>query len=252
MALRNALLAEDEANRTGQAARRFKDFRYATLDSWSRRRRDVGKAEWTRDEANPRFVVTSLAKSRAGARDLCETIDCAFGDMDNRIKECQGDLFDDRTSSSTMRANQLRLWFASIAYVLVCALRRIGLAHPVRRCHLRHDPLEAAEDRRASRRASDASGSPWRQPARRLRTGASPPPASTSPEARPPDTRRGSASRAANVGPVANEDGPAPIVGATRATTTRAGTKSSQKDAATNNSVRFRASQRLREDQRKR
>ena len=94
--------AEDEADRTGQAARRVKDFRYATLDSWSRRRRVVGKAEWTRGE-DPRFVVTSLAKSRAGARDLYETIYCARGDMENRIKECQGDLF----SSATMRANQL-------------------------------------------------------------------------------------------------------------------------------------------------
>ena len=49
--------------------------------------------------------------------------------MENRIKECQLDLFADRTSTATMQANQLRLWFASIAYVLLCALRRIGLAH---------------------------------------------------------------------------------------------------------------------------
>ena len=121
--------AEDEAVRTGRPARRFKDFRYATLDSWSRRRRVVGKAEWTRGDANPRFVVTSLSKSRAGARHLYEAIYCARGEMENRIKECQGDLFADRTSAATMRANQLRLWFASMAYVLVCALRRIGLAH---------------------------------------------------------------------------------------------------------------------------
>src|ERR1051326_3518656 len=47
----------------------------------------------------------------------------------NRIKECQLDLFADRTSAATMRANQLRLWFASMAYVLLCALRRIGLAY---------------------------------------------------------------------------------------------------------------------------
>ena len=47
--------------------------------------------------------------------------------MENRIKECQTDLFADRTSTATMRANQLRLWFASFAYVLICALRRIGL-----------------------------------------------------------------------------------------------------------------------------
>ena len=121
--------AEDEAERTGRAARRFKDFRYATLDSWSRRRRVVGKAEWTGGSANPRFVVTSLTRTRAGARDLYERIYCARGEMENRIKECQGDLFADRTSAATIRANQLRLWFASMAYVLVCALRRIGLAH---------------------------------------------------------------------------------------------------------------------------
>ena len=121
--------AEDEAERTGRAARRFKDFRYATLDSWSRRRRVVGKAEWTGGSANPRFVVTSLTRTRVGARDLYERIYCARGEMENRIKECQGDLFADRTSTATMRANQLRLWFASMAYGLVCALRRIGLAH---------------------------------------------------------------------------------------------------------------------------
>ncbi len=121
--------AEEEARRTGKPARRFKDFRYSTLDSWSRRRRVVGKAEWTRAEANPRFVVTSLSRLEADARFLYEDVYCARGDMENRIKECQGDLFADRTSAATMRANQLRLWFASFAYVLICALRRIGLAH---------------------------------------------------------------------------------------------------------------------------
>ena len=115
--------------RTGQPARRFKDFRYATLGSWSRERRVVGKAEVTGGEANPRFVVTSLKRSEAGARHLYEKIYCARGEMENRIKECQLDLFADRTSTATMRANQLRLWFASMAYVLLCALRRIGLAH---------------------------------------------------------------------------------------------------------------------------
>ena len=59
---------------------------------------------------------------------LYEDIYCARGDMENRIKECQADLFADRTPAATMRANQLRLWFASMAYVLICALRRVGLA----------------------------------------------------------------------------------------------------------------------------
>ena len=89
----------------------------------------IAKAEWTRGEANPRFVVTSLKRAEIAARPLYEQVYCARGDMENRIKECQCDLFADRTSAATMRANQLRLWFASMAYVLLCALRRIGLAH---------------------------------------------------------------------------------------------------------------------------
>ena len=121
--------AEDEAERTGQPARRYKDFRWSTLESWSRRRRVIAKAEWTGGEANPRFIVTSLKPSEVTARHLYEEVYCARGEMENRIKECQGDLFADRTSAATMRANQLRLWFASMAYVLICALRRIGLAH---------------------------------------------------------------------------------------------------------------------------
>ena len=122
------LQAETEASSTGKPARRYKDFHYATLDSWSRRRRVIGKAEWTKGEANPRFIVTSLSKAETNGRFLYEKVYCARGDMENRIKECQGDLFADRTSTATMRANQLRLWLASFAYVLLCAVRRIGLA----------------------------------------------------------------------------------------------------------------------------
>ena len=121
--------AEEEAVRTGQSARRYKDFRWATRDSWSRRRRVIGKAEWTRGEANPRFVVTSLKPRECDARSLYERVYCARGEMENRVKECQLDLFAGRTSAASMRANQLRLWFAAMAYVLLCALRRIGLAH---------------------------------------------------------------------------------------------------------------------------
>jgi hypothetical protein len=120
--------AEDDAIKSGKPARRFKDFRWTTRDSWSRRRRVVAKAEWTHGEANPRFVVTSLKPHEAPARRLYEELYCARGEMENRLKECQGDLFADRTSTATIRANQLRLWFASMAYVLMCALRRIGLS----------------------------------------------------------------------------------------------------------------------------
>jgi hypothetical protein len=122
-----------EAEARGRPARRFKDFTWSTRDSWSRPRRVVAKAEWMpgrgADGANPRFVVTSLGPDQVRARRLYQTLYCARGEMENRIKECQLDLFADRTSSHTMRANQLRLWFASMAYVLMCALRRIGLAH---------------------------------------------------------------------------------------------------------------------------
>ena len=117
-----------EAN-AGQPARVFRDFDWSTKESWSRRRRVIGKAEWTRGEANPRFLVTSLKADAWRARPLYEDLYCARGEMENRLKECQGDLFADRTSTATMRGNQLRLWFASMAYVLLCALRRIGLAH---------------------------------------------------------------------------------------------------------------------------
>jgi hypothetical protein len=121
--------AAEDSRRSGQPARRFKELLWTTRKSWSRRRRVVAKAEWTHGEANPRFVVTSLGPEAHAARPLYEEIYCARGDMENRIKECQMDLFADRTSAATMKANQLRLWFASMAYVLLCALRRIGLRH---------------------------------------------------------------------------------------------------------------------------
>jgi hypothetical protein len=119
--------AEEESKTTGQPARRFKEFQWSTRDSWSRPRRIIAKAEWTGGSANPRFVVTSLSLEDAAPQQLYEEIYCARGDMENRIKECQLDLFADRTSAATMRANQLRLWFASMAYVLLCALRRLAL-----------------------------------------------------------------------------------------------------------------------------
>jgi hypothetical protein len=118
--------AEEDSKASGQPARRFTEFQWSTRDSWSRPRRVVAKAEWTAG-ANPRFVVTSLSCEDAAPQRLYEEIYCARGDMENRIKECQLDLFADRTSAATMRANQLRLWFASMAYVLLCALRRLAL-----------------------------------------------------------------------------------------------------------------------------
>src|SRR6201990_1112724 len=120
---------KEKSERTGKPARRFKEFKWRTRKSWSCERRVVAKAEWTNGDANPRFVVTSLKRAECKPRYLYESVYCARGDMENRIKECQLDLYADRTSSATMRANQLRLWFASMAYVLLCALPRIGLQH---------------------------------------------------------------------------------------------------------------------------
>ena len=119
--------ARDQYHQTGQAARVFKDFVYQTKDSWSRGRRVIGKAEYLAKGENPRFVVTSLSADEVDARTLYEKSYCARGDMENRIKEQQLYLFADRTSAATMRANQLRLWFSSVAYTLMTALRRLGL-----------------------------------------------------------------------------------------------------------------------------
>src|SRR5690606_18642732 len=90
--------------RTGKPARRFRDFRYRTRNSWSCERRVVGKAEYLPNKANPRFVVTNLPAQRAAARHLYEDLYCVRGEMENRIKEQQLGLFADRTSTATLRA----------------------------------------------------------------------------------------------------------------------------------------------------
>lgn len=113
---------------SGQSSRVFCQFQYRTLDTWSRERRVVCKAEHLAKGPNPRYVVTSLSPKGVDPRALYEDLYCARGDMENRIKEQQLDLFADRTSTATLRANQIRLYFSSFAYVMLCALRRLGLA----------------------------------------------------------------------------------------------------------------------------
>lgn len=120
--------AQQRHQEDGGAVRIFKDFTYRTRKTWTRERRVVGKAEHLPGKANPRFIVTSLGPEQWEAQVLYEKLYCARGDMENRIKEQQLDLFADRTSMSSMRGNQLRLWIASLAYVLVAELRRVGLA----------------------------------------------------------------------------------------------------------------------------
>lgn len=119
--------AKKEHEESGQSARVFKDFRYRTLSSWSSERRVVGKAEYLSRGDNPRFVVTSL-ESDIQARDLYERLYCARGEMENRIKEQQLYLFADRTSTHWIPSNQLRLYFASFAYVIMETLRRLAFA----------------------------------------------------------------------------------------------------------------------------
>lgn len=113
---------------SGKASRVFKDFCYKTRDTWRWQRRVVGKAEHLCKGANPRFVVTSFTSTEYEAQVLYEKMYCARGDMENRIKEQQLMLFADRTSTQKMHSNQIRLYFSSVAYVLIQALRRLGLA----------------------------------------------------------------------------------------------------------------------------
>jgi hypothetical protein len=106
--------AEAESLTQGSATRRFSELDWRTLDSWQRERRAIAKAGHLPQGANPRFLVTSLPASAIDARTRYEDVYCARGEVENRIKEQQLDLFADRTSAATMRANQLRLWFASL------------------------------------------------------------------------------------------------------------------------------------------
>jgi len=110
-----------------KAVRVFQDVYYKTLRSWSKRRRVVAKAEHMEGGANPRFVVTSISRKSRSARWIYEDLYCRRGDMENRIKEQQMDMFADRTSTETMVSNQLRLYFSSVAYMLMHALRRLAL-----------------------------------------------------------------------------------------------------------------------------
>lgn len=120
--------AKQQFDATGKAARVFCELRYQTLESWSCERRVVGKAEYLEKGSNPRFVVTNLSPEELDARTLYEDVYCARGEMENRIKEQQLELFADRTSTHFLKSNQLRLWMSSVAYLLMNELRRVGLA----------------------------------------------------------------------------------------------------------------------------
>jgi hypothetical protein len=160
---------------TGQSERVFAEFWYQTRDSWSRPRRVIAKAEHLAKGANPRFIVTSLHPGRIDAQRLYEQVYCARGEAENRIKEQQLYLFADRTSCSRMKANQLRLWFSSVAYWLLCELRRVGLkatewaraqCHTIRNNLLKIGGLVRVSVRRV--RVALASGYPWKDTFRQV------------------------------------------------------------------------------------
>ena len=122
--------ATEQWSKTGKPARVFTEFSYKTKKrkkgGWNRERRVVAKAEHIDGKENPRFVVTSLSAEQWAPQALYEELYCARGEMENRIKE-QFSLFAERVSSETMRANQMRMYFSAMAYVLVCGMRRLGL-----------------------------------------------------------------------------------------------------------------------------
>ena len=109
---------------SGSKQRLFDEFYYAAA-TWNRERRVIVKTEHTSKGSNPRYIVTSLSGT---PKHLYDQVYCARGEMENRIKEQQLDLFADRTSCHRWWPNQFRLLMSSFAYVLLEAIRRLGLA----------------------------------------------------------------------------------------------------------------------------
>ena len=118
--------AEALYRQNGETSRVFAELKYETLDTWSRARRVVGKAEHMEGGPNPRFVVTSMTRIRFDAQSMYEDEYCARGNMENCIKEHQMGVFSDRASSSSFRANNLRLWFSAVGCALMDDFRRLG------------------------------------------------------------------------------------------------------------------------------
>ena len=162
-----------KSRRTGQPERRFKTFMWMTRRSWSRRRRVVAKAEWTNGEEIPHFVVTSLRRDECKARHLYEKVYCARGDMENRIKECQLDLYADRTSTATMRATSGAS--GSTRWLMSCSApcAASGSTTPTsRKPPAAPSVSSCSRSGRSFASASAASRSPWRRPVRPRVTGA--------------------------------------------------------------------------------
>ena len=116
-------LAERTYEETQEKQRIFTQFSYAAK-TWKHERRIIGKAEYNSFGSNPRFVVSNLS---GDPQQLYEDVYCARGNMENRIKETQLDLFSDRTSCHNWWPNQLRLLLSSLAYILMERLRHLTL-----------------------------------------------------------------------------------------------------------------------------
>jgi hypothetical protein len=189
--------AREKSRRTGKPARCFKDFHWATLDSWSRRRRVIAKAEYTKGEANPRFVVTSLTRAEGEARYLYERVYCARhgephqGVPARPLRRPHLDRHDARQSApSVVRLDGL------------CSALRLtphrSQPHPVRTGHLRHHPPRAPQDRRRRhaqrppRQVRHGLGLPLsaRVPRGSCQVGASRPLTNQKPQPHTPKTRR--------------------------------------------------------------
>ena len=120
--------AKNRSESSGERVREFLCFTYRTLRSWSRSRRVICKVECHPGRSNPRFLVTNLEADEYGAQEMYEELYCARGDMENRIKEHQLELFSDRTSTAFMRSNQLRLYFSVFAGILMLIIKKFGLS----------------------------------------------------------------------------------------------------------------------------
>jgi len=136
---------EQRFEETREKQRVFLDLRYGA-NSWERRRAVIAKLEVTAQGRNPRFVVTNL---NGDTQTLYDQVYCARGEMENRIKEQQLDLFADRTSTHHWWTNPFRLLLSSLAYVLMDTIRRLALYDTEHGpCPGHHLTTQAAQDRR--------------------------------------------------------------------------------------------------------
>ena len=155
--------AEADSERSGEPVWRFADFMRSTRDSRGRERRVGTKEEWTHGKTNPRFAAASFAVQEYDARNLYEDLSCQRGEMENRIEECQLDLFVNGASADSMRANPAP---PVVRVDGLCAALRFAPPRPrlhlPRRRHMRKfAPLNRSRSPHGSASASAALRSQW-------------------------------------------------------------------------------------------